>query len=181
LNRLRFHFRKEWAMVHPLVEQLRFARSELRRALDGITDEEARQRLMPMNSISWMICHLAGQERRYWLIRAQEMSDTITELDEWGAYGRPANTPPLDGAWTAWEAVIAAVDPYLDNLTADKMLEHFTHNGKSAPESIGTMLQRVIYHYWFHIGEATAVRQLLGHTELPEFVGALGADAPFRG
>ena len=167
-------------MVHPLVEQVRFARSELRRALDGVTDEEARRRLMPMNSISWIICHLAGQERRYWLYRAQGITDQVAELDEWGAYGKPANTPPLDGAWSAWEAATAAVDPYLDDLTTERMREFLTIDGRPHDESIGTMLQRVIYHYWFHIGEATAIRQLLGHTDLPEFVGEIGDEAPYR-
>lgn len=167
-------------MVHPLVEQLRFARSELRRALDGVTDDDARRRLPPMNSISWMICHLAGQERRYWLVRAQGITDRVTELDEWGAYGKPAGTPPLDRAWAAWEAVTAAVDPYLDDLTTERLQQFFMIDGVPHDESIGTMLQRVIYHYWFHIGEASAVRQLLGHTDLPEFVGAIGEEAPFR-
>ena len=37
------------------------------------------------------------------------------------------------------------------------------------------MLMRTIYHYWFHTGEAAAVRQLLGHTGLPEFVGDMSA------
>ena len=168
-------------MVHPLVEQLRFARSELRRALDGVTDEDARRRLMPMNSIGWMICHLAGQERRYWLIRVQGITDRVTELDEWGAYGKPGNTPPLDGAWAAWDAVTKAVDPFLDELDTERMLEFLTIDGRPHDESIGTMLQRVIYHYWFHIGEATAIRQLLGHTDLPEFVGDIGVEALFRG
>jgi hypothetical protein len=36
---------------------------------------------------------------------------------------------------------------------------------------VGTLLLRNIYHYWFHLGEAHAIRQLLGHTDLPEFVG----------
>jgi uncharacterized damage-inducible protein DinB len=168
-------------MVHPLVEQLRFARSELRRALDGVTDEDSRRRLMPMNSIGWMICHLAGQERRYWLIRAQGITDRVTELDEWGAYGKPADTPPLDGAWASWDAATKAVDPFLDELDTERMLEFLTIDGRPHDESIGTMLQRVIYHYWFHIGEATAIRQMLGHADLPEFVGDIGVEAPFRG
>jgi len=28
-----------------------------------------------------------------------------------------------------------------------------------------------IFHYWFHTGEAHAVRQMLGHGNLPQFVG----------
>jgi hypothetical protein len=30
---------------------------------------------------------------------------------------------------------------------------------------------RNIYHYWYHTGEAAAVRQMLGHSDLPQFVG----------
>jgi hypothetical protein len=33
------------------------------------------------------------------------------------------------------------------------------------------MLTRNIYHYWFHTGEAHAIRQMLGHGRLPQFVG----------
>jgi hypothetical protein len=39
------------------------------------------------------------------------------------------------------------------------------------PESIGTLLYRNLYHYWFHTGEAHAIRQMLGHRDLPQFVG----------
>ncbi|MFN8512118.1 MAG: hypothetical protein U0841_05920 [Chloroflexia bacterium] len=40
------------------------------------------------------------------------------------------------------------------------------------------MIRRVAYHYWFHNGEAQAVRQLLGHTDLPTFVGDIQDEAP---
>jgi hypothetical protein len=33
------------------------------------------------------------------------------------------------------------------------------------------MLLRDVYHYWTHLGEADAIRQMLGHTDLPQFVG----------
>lgn len=166
--------------MHPLVEQVRFARTELKRALDGVTDEEARRRLEAMNSISWMICHLAGQERRYWLQHAQGINDVAPELDEWGGWGKPANTPPLDAAWAAWEAVVAAVDPFLDGLTEADMTQFIERAGRKAPETTGTRLQRVLYHYFFHIGESIAIRQVLGHTDLPEFIGDLGVEAPYR-
>jgi hypothetical protein len=51
-------------MPHPLVTQLRFTRDEFVRGLTGLTDEEARRRFLPINSISWMIGHLAWQEQR---------------------------------------------------------------------------------------------------------------------
>lgn len=38
---------------------------------------------------------------------------------------------------------------------------------------------RNIYHYRCHIGEAHAVRQQLGHRDLPQFVGDMGS-IPFQ-
>jgi len=86
-------------------------------------------------------------------------------------YGKPASTPPLEEMWDAWRTITSAADRYLDTLTPELLQTHLEWKGRRLPESIGTMLLRNIYHYWFHIGEAYAVRQLLGHSELPEFVG----------
>ena len=36
------------------------------------------------------------------------------------------------------------------------------------------------YHYWFHTGEILAIRQVLGHARLPEFVGNIDVEAPYR-
>jgi hypothetical protein len=166
-------------MTQPLVIQLRFARSELRRALDGVSDEEARRRFEPMNCISWMVGHLANQENTYWvfLAQAQKLEPGLRDLV---GYGRPASTPPLADMWTAWHNITRTADEYLDTLTSDILQTHFEWQGEPMKESVGTMLLRNIYHYWYHIGESQAVRQLLGHTNLPEFVGDIGLQAPFR-
>ena len=166
-------------MTHPLVTQLRFARSELVRALDGVTDEEARRRFESMNCISWMIGHLANQENSYWVFLARR-EVLVPGLRDLVGYGKPASTPPLADMWAAWRTVTGAADTYLETLTTELLVTHFEWLGKPMAESIGTMLQRNIFHYWYHIGESQAVRQLLGHTELPEFVGDLGAEAPYR-
>lgn len=158
-------------MTHPLVEQLRFARSEFARCLDGVSDADARRRLEPMNCISWMVGHLANQEHRYWVIWAQGRV-LHPGLNALVGTGQPASTPPLDEMWTTWQGITAAADVFLDTLTEDRLAEFLTReDGQPVRESIGTMLQRNIYHYWFHTGEAHAVRQLLGHGDLPQFVG----------
>jgi hypothetical protein len=167
-------------MAHPLVEQLRFARSEFRRCLEGVSDEDAVERLLPMNSLGWIICHLAGQERRFWLIWAQGITDVAPELNEWGHFEKPANTPPLQGAWAAWDTVTHAVDPFLDALAQERLVEHLVVDGEPMESNIGTMLRRSTYHYWFHNGEANAIRQLLGHQNVPEFVGEIAKEAPYR-
>ncbi len=165
-------------MAHPLVVQLRFTRAEFKRGLEGITDEEARRRFLPMNCISWNVGHLAWQEQRYWLTHMQGQT-IVPILNELVAYQGPATTPPLADMWQAWHTVTAAVDTYLDTLTTAKMLEPYLYDGKPV-YSIGSRLHRVIYHYWYHTGENMAIRQMLGHTNLPQFVGDVEDLAPYR-
>lgn len=54
-------------MPHPLVTQLRFARSELVRCLEGVSPEDALRRIEPMNCLSWIVGHLASQEHFLWV------------------------------------------------------------------------------------------------------------------
>jgi hypothetical protein len=166
-------------MAHPLVSQLRFTRSEFQRALAGLTDEEARRRFMPMNCISWNIGHLAWQEQRYWLFRAQGQV-LLPHLNDMFAYLGPACTPSLDEAWEAWHTITRATDPWLDAVTTDKLEEDVVVDGKPLGTNFGSLLLRVIYHYWYHIGENMAIRQMLGHTGLPDFVGNIDGEAPYR-
>ncbi len=81
-------------MPHPLVLQLRFTRSEFRRAIAKISEADARKRVMPMNSISWTVGHLAWQEQRYFIyFPTGEL--LIPELQEKYAFGSPHSTPPM--------------------------------------------------------------------------------------
>lgn len=164
-------------MVHPLVTQLRFARSEFRRGLADVSAEAGLQRIGPMNSIGWIVGHMAWHEQFYWLVRAQNRG-VLPELIQ-VANGAPASTPPLDTMWQAWQTVIEAVDPYLDTLTTDTLQSFMLVEGKPHRESIGSMVRRVTYHYWYHLGEGMAIRQALGQSGLPEFVGAIHAEAPY--
>jgi uncharacterized damage-inducible protein DinB len=161
---------------HLLVAQLRFSRSEFVRCLEGVSEEHAARRLMPMNCLSRMVGHLANQEHRYWVVLAQQKNVAPVLYDLVG-YGKPASTPPLGEMWAAWRKVTAVADAYLDTLTPEIMLGYLLRDGKPVDESVGTLLMRNIYHYWYHTGEAAAVRQMLGHTNLPEFVGDINTAA----
>ena len=155
---------------HLLVIQLRFARSEFVRCLADVSEEDALRRVMPMNSLSWMVGHLANQEHRYWVMLAQQ-KNLAPELNDLVGYGKPASTPALGEMWAVWRRVTGAADPYLETLTPESLQGCLQRDGKPVDENIGTLLMRNIYHYWYHTGEAAAVRQVLGHTGLPEFVG----------
>jgi hypothetical protein len=167
-------------MPHPLVLQLRFTRKEFLRALKHVTAEEAIRRFEPINCISWMIGHLAWQEQLYWLTQPQGLTPA-PEVNAC-ANGEPASTPPLDEMWAAWHLVTRTADTFLDTLDSQALTTHTIKRIKPHgpyKESLGTRLRRTTYHYWYHMGESQAVRQLLGHTRLPSFVGAIGDKAPY--
>jgi hypothetical protein len=165
-------------MPHPIVDQLAFARAELVRSLDGVTDEGARQRLMPMNSLSWIVGHLADQEQRYFLQR-QGHPLVVDGLNDLVGYGKPPTTPELSEMWAAWQAITAATQPVLAAMS-DADLLAWPPFDPGQGETNGTLILRVTYHYWYHLGEGQAIRQILGPRNLPDFVGDIGAHAPFR-
>jgi uncharacterized damage-inducible protein DinB len=165
-------------MPHPLVLQLRFTRSEFKRAASKLSEADARRRVMPMNSISWTVGHLAWQEQRYFIyFPTGEM--LIPEFQEKYAFGAPHSTPPLDEMMSAWRKITKAADKWLDELTTRKLRQMVTVNGKETTLMYGNLLQRVIYHYWYHTGENMAVRKILGHTGIGYFVGNIDKKAPY--
>jgi hypothetical protein len=113
---------------------------------------------------------LANQEQGWWLVLAQDRL-LVPGLDDLVGYRKPASTPPLDEMWMAWHTITQAADEYLDTLTTATLQTHLLDKGAPRPESIGTMILRNSYHYWYHTGEAHAIRDILGHQNLPEYVG----------
>jgi hypothetical protein len=165
-------------VVHPRVEQLRFARLEWQRGLRGLGAEDARRRIEPMNSISWMVGHMAWHERLIWLERAQGLR--VEPILDTVATGEPATTPELAAMWAAWRRVVKAADAVLDGLTTADLERALAHDARRHPPIAGTQIQRITYHYWSHIGEASAIRQILGHQRLAQFVGDIDSVAPYR-
>ncbi len=167
-------------MPHPLVDQLRFTRSEFRRAVKGVSADDGRRRFLPMNCLAWNVGHLAWQEQRYFLYYGSEGRLLLPEIDREFAYGAPASTPSLKEMLAAWETITAAADPWLDIFTSEMLAGVVISQGKPLATTHGNLLQRVIYHYWYHTGENMAIRQLLGHTRLPVYVGDIDGKAPYR-
>jgi hypothetical protein len=165
-------------MDNPLVRQLRFTRNEFMRAVKGVSDADARKRLLPMNCISWNIGHLAWQEQRY-LLHFGQGKMPFPEINEQFAYGAAGSTPPLKDVLSAWKAITRAADPWLGTLTSVELQQHAFIEGKQTSRVIGNLIQRMIYHYWYHIGENMSIRQMLGHRDLVQFVGNIDRQAPY--
>jgi hypothetical protein len=155
---------------HALVTQLKFTRSEFMRGLDGISEADGLTRFEPMNCISWIVGHLADQENRYWVEREQGIV-LLPALNALVGHGQPASTPPLPEMLSAWRQATAAADVYLESLTPALIESPASAHSKPLPTNIGSQILRNIYHYWYHLGEVAAIRQMLGHKNLPEFVG----------
>ncbi|HUH95986.1 MAG TPA: DinB family protein [Anaerolineales bacterium] len=166
-------------MAHPLVNQLRFTRREWLRGLAGVSEEVGKQHFGPMNCISWTVGHLAWQEQRYWLDRISH-TVLIPELNTSFAYGAPMSTPSLKEMRAIWHTITQATDPFLDSLTTEGLLFDPLQDGKSIGRSVGSAMHRMIYHYWYHIGEIQAIRQMLGAADLPEYVGDIETEAPYQ-
>jgi hypothetical protein len=166
-------------MTHPLVDQFRFTRREWLRGLEGVSEEDGARHFGPMNCISWNVGHLAWHEHRYWLQLAQNKV-LFPQLNEIYAYGAPMSTPSFAEMLDMWHTVTQAADLFLDNLTTEGLQADLLREGKSVGQSIGSGMRRMTYHYWYHIGEIQAMRQMLGHTNLPEYVGDIEMEAPYR-
>jgi hypothetical protein len=165
-------------MAHPRVDQLRFARLEWQRGLTGLSESDAAVRLTPMNSISWMLGHMAWHERLSWFARARGLK-VEPALDAF-ASGKPASTPSLAEMQAAWGRVVDGADGLLEAMTTADLERPLPHDRRTDPPNAGTQLQYVTYHYWSHIGEVSAVRQILGHPNLPQFVDTMPAEVQYR-
>ena len=166
-------------MTHPLVDQFRFTRSEWLHGLEGVTEEEGAQHFGQMNCISWTVGHLAWHEQRTFLQRPQDII-LFPKLNEIFAFGAPMSTPSLSEMIETWKTVTKAADSHLDSLTTEILLTELPLNGKAVGQTRGDALRRITYHYWYHIGEIQAIRQMLGHKDLYQYVGNIEAEAPYR-
>ncbi|MBI5962885.1 MAG: DinB family protein [Chloroflexi bacterium] len=166
-------------MAHPLVDQFRFTRHEWLRGLEGVTEEDGARHFGQMNCIGWIAGHLAWHEQRTFLQRPQAII-LFPRLNEVFAFGAPMSTPSFKEMLETWQIVTNAAEPYLDSLTTETLLTDLLLDGKAVGQTRGSALRRITYHYWFHTGEILAIRQMIGGKDLPEYVGNIESEAPYR-
>jgi hypothetical protein len=167
------------SVAHPLVEQLRFTRSEWVRALGGVSEEDANRHFGRMNSIGWIAGHMAWHEQKTCLERPRG-EVLFPVLNEEFRSGGPMSTPSLKAMRAAWNKITKESEPYLDSLTTKALMRDIPRNGKPSGQTYADAMRRMTFHYWFHIGEILAIRQQLDQRRLPEYVGDLEAMAAYR-
>ncbi len=157
--------------MHTLVQMQHVTRKEFLRGLRDLTAEDAGKRVEPMNSITWVVGHLAHQEHQEhtFFVSWARAADVGPEYFQF-ATGSPPTQPPLDDVMELWRAASEAADGWLHTATADSMRQVPTHpDALNEGENLGTLITRNIFHYWCHIGEISAIRQMLRNRP-PEFV-----------
>lgn len=152
--------------MHTLVAMHYLARKEFERNLRGLTDEDARKRVEPMNCISWIIAHVASQHRTFF-VDWPAGRKTDPQYAPYG-YGSPASQPPLEEALSLLQDVCTDADTWLLAATKDSLQSKGKRTSLEG-ENAGTLLVRSIFHTWCHLGEISSIRQILGHKP-PEFV-----------
>src|SRR5215469_13215758 len=121
-------------ITHPLIDQLRFTRHEWRAGFEGVSEDEAAQHFGQMNSIGWIVGHLAWQEQRYLLLRNQGIL-LAPEIQEEFYSGAPMSTPSLARMLKQWRKITSATDPFLDSLTSKGLQKDLPLNGKATGQS----------------------------------------------
>ncbi len=152
--------------MHTLVDMLNISRKEFDRNLKGLTDEDARKRIEPMNCISWIIAHIANQYYTFFVVWAQGREKEERYLPY--GFGAPASEPPLEEALTLWRDACSDAEIWLQSADEEGM-KAFPNTESPESENMGALTVRCIMHTWCHIGEISSIRQILGHKP-PQFV-----------
>ena len=152
--------------MHTLVEMYDITRKEFERNLRGLTDEDARKRIEPMNCVSWIIAHVAWQQHAFFVDWPQG-KESDPRYKRFGT-DSPASQPTLAEAMTLWRDACDKADVLLRAATKDSLQ---LQGSLTSPEveNGGTLIVRCIFHTWCHLGEISSIRQILGHRP-PEFV-----------
>ena len=154
--------------IHHLVRVLKNTRAELRRAIDGMSEADLERRVAGINSVAWIVGHLAGQEQGLWL--QGRGLPAVADLSAFGHGAEPA-TPAFGFVFPLWEEITSVTESWLDDLDDDGLRQHLSGDPFFEIENVGSLLTRVIGHYYLHIGQITAIRKVLGYS-VPGFVGS---------
>ena len=155
--------------MHTLVDMLKLSRQEFERNLAGLSDEDARKPIEPMNCISWIIAHVAHQHHAFFIAWPRSLKIDPGYVPY--AYGSPPSQPPLEEAMKLWRDACIDSEEWLRSVTDEVLQEK--PPASPGGENFGALLVRCIFHTWCHLGEISSIRQILGHKP-PQFVNMYG-------
>lgn len=143
-----------------VTEQLTLYHARLGRALEGLSDEEARRVFAGgLAPVVWQVGHLAVVDAIYTQRGGGScaLPPRYADLFKPGSGGE-ADYPTVSEVWTAFSEAHAALLEVVAEADLAKPLEH----PAGAYTSVGGMLVYACYHRGYHIGKIGTLRALLG-------------------
>lgn len=143
-----------------VTQQLDLYHARLERALEGVTEEEARRVVAGcLAPIVWQVGHLAVVDAM-WVQRgggSYAVQPRYSDLFKPGTGGE-AEYPPLGEVWNVFSESHHALRKMADESDFARPLEH----PAGAYTSVGGMLVYACYHRGYHVGKTGTLRALLG-------------------
>lgn len=150
--------------VVPLAAILRLDTELLLNCVDGLSDDEARQAVVPgTNHVAFLVAHLV--ESRHFLaaeVGAPLPSPLAPYLEGRRGVADVDELPPLATLVAAWEAVSAHLAVQVERLDTAQLAQP----GRRFPGSDGTLLGALAFlaqHDAYHVGQLALLRRQLGH------------------
>jgi len=134
-----------------LLSLLQFQRESFVRKVTGVSDDDARRRLVPSDTtLLWLARHLAFAEH-IWLVRrfAGEADDLVTPEPEHDTLH--AAVAAYEAMWVRVDAIVGAAD--LDDLGAE--------TGHASPVNLRWILAHLLEETARHAGHADILRELI--------------------
>jgi uncharacterized damage-inducible protein DinB len=151
-------------MTEMMSQQLTASRERLRRCLEDVTDDEARQVLAgQLSPVTWQVGHVATIDASF-VTRGGgtfTLPPRYAELFGTGTGGR-ADYPPLSNVWAVFDGAHQA----LLRVAAQAHYPTPVESRSRAFTNLGEMLIFACHHRGYHIGKITTLRALLGKPRL---------------
>lgn len=134
--------------------------------LDGVTDEQASQRLVVgTNSVAFIAAHMA--DSRYFALKltgAAAENPLAPMLEGAKTLDDVKGALPLDGTRAAWAAVSHALQVALGTLTSEQLDAPGNMRFPIADKSLLGVLAFLVQHDSYHLGQLSLLRRQLGHS-----------------
>ncbi|MBA30388.1 MAG: hypothetical protein CL905_00875 [Dehalococcoidia bacterium] len=142
-----------------IIDQYRITNNQVLNYIDDVTDEESKLIFEPLNCISWTLGHLARYNNLTFAARSRgvEIPNEFKDFEN----GAPHSQKDLSYVKGLWHKTLSDTEKFLDGLNENDLVKVLDNDSYNV-DNLGTVMTRMIFHSWNHLGEIASVRQLIG-------------------
>ena len=155
------------AVIAPLAAIYELNTDLLVNCLDGVTEDEARQRVGGGNSLGFLAAHLTDSRHFIATRLGRPLPNPLTPyLAGARTFDEIATLPPLEHIRSAWIAVADHLLGVLDGLDSAGLAREGVHRFPVADPTVVGFLTFLAQHDSYHVGQAGFLRRQLGRTAM---------------